>query len=519
MAINPELQSELHALIEQVVRDVSLQLNQQAPQVKLTDALIKELSAKFISNVSTHFFNSNIGTNNGQRFWNENIEATIHKLSASLIQGLANEIQRLGGIEPLASRFSTEFVKGIASELQNQTPLVKELTGEIAKEAGNQIVTTGRTMLREYPEEIGRFTSRLYKFTAKPLAKFGSLGVVVILGSSLAFLYAYHVAKHNIGKPSLAIEQRRTNTISQLYNWFIETSRTHAPGLLPPPPVSKKVEPIFNADIERQIQDFSNSLTTVTDSLESSDYPMYFQNMLLYGPGGTGKTMIAKKIADESGLDYIMMSGGDLAQYIARGTHVTELNNLMKSITRPTILFIDEFESLARDRTNLTGPYLELQNAFLSHTGEPSKKLIIIAATNRAQDLDKAILNRFDYQLAIDPPALEERIKIVREYAKKMFAEEEQTRLFSEEQIRSIAKNIEGFTGRTISKMFNAMNLKKAKTPDKRLTESIIDQTITDFVRQETKKTQATCPTDVAAQVLKTANFQVYKQETIPSVI
>ena len=242
-------------------------------------------------------------------------------------------------------------------------------------------------------------------------------------------------------------------------------------------------KPIFNPELESQIRD----ITEATYNLQKNGG--YFQNVLLYGPGGTGKTMVAKMIARGSNMNYIMMSGGDLAQYIKRGEHVSELNKLFESINQsftPTILFIDEFESLARDRSKLDKAELfELLNAFLSHTGEASKKFMLIAATNRPEDIDDAVLSRMDHKLEIGLPKKEERIKILDQYIARFFNKSERALFFSHETIERMAEETDGLTGRAIFKMLNALQGKKMASSKNCLTPEMIDKTVAHFVSQE----------------------------------
>ncbi len=242
-------------------------------------------------------------------------------------------------------------------------------------------------------------------------------------------------------------------------------------------------QPVFSAELQKRIDD----LTKATYNIKQNGG--YMQNLLLEGPGGIGKTMISKYIARNSSLNYVMMSGGDLAQFIKRGEHVTEVNRLFadaKSSYYPTIVFIDECESLCgdrskNDRTELT----ELINAFLNHTGEPSKQVMIILATNRKDDLDPAVLDRMDHKLHIDLPEEPERKKIIELHLPTFMTPAERSELFTDRVISSIAQQTEGFSGRAIFKMLNTMSSKRAATKDNRLTEQMVMDTVTDLVKQE----------------------------------
>lgn len=245
----------------------------------------------------------------------------------------------------------------------------------------------------------------------------------------------------------------------------------------------QNAKPIFNDSIKETIEDIIDSIKNLKKN------GGYFQNVLLYGPGGTGKTMFSKYIARNSGMNYIMMSGGDLAQYIKRGEHVTELNKLFedaKNSSGPTIVFIDEAESLCRDRSQINRDELfELLNAFLNQTGEPSNKIMLILATNRPEDIDEAVLSRMDNKIEIGPPEFNERKNILKMYLTHFFSRREITNFFPEETLDQISHRTEGLTGRTLFKMLNALSTKKKCSKENRLSHEMIKQVVLRFVDQE----------------------------------
>jgi hypothetical protein len=247
--------------------------------------------------------------------------------------------------------------------------------------------------------------------------------------------------------------------------------------------MKKDAQPVFNDELQKRIDD----LTTSTYNINRNGG--YMQNLLLYGPGGTGKTMVSKYIAKNSKMNYVMMSGGDLAQYIKRGEHVTELNKLFadaRNSHSPTIVFIDECESLCGDRGKMDrSELIELVNSFLNQTGEPSKKIMVILTTNRKDDLDPAVLSRMDHKLYIGLPEQAERKKIIELYLPTFMTSLERKELLTVEVITSIAKQTEGFTGRTIFKMLNAISGMRAATNSNKLTEKMITDTVSAFVKQE----------------------------------
>jgi DNA polymerase III delta prime subunit len=255
-------------------------------------------------------------------------------------------------------------------------------------------------------------------------------------------------------------------------------------------------KPIFSDELDAAI----NEIAKATYNIQKHDG--FLQNVILYGPGGTGKTMVGKKIARNSGMNYIYMSGGDLAQHIKRNEHVTEINKLFeraKSSRTPTILFVDEAESLCRRRDKVDNPErLELETAFLSHTGEASKNVSVILATNRLEDIDPAVLSRMDHKLYIGPPAALERKKILEEYIPKFFSKAERGQFFTNETVQKIANATDGLTGRAIFKMLNALSSRKQGSIDNRLTKQMINSVVTHFVNQEKQSEQMRNQKDLA---------------------
>ncbi len=245
---------------------------------------------------------------------------------------------------------------------------------------------------------------------------------------------------------------------------------------------SSKPGPVFNAKLTAQIKDITDS----TYNLKKNKG--YFQNLLLYGVGGTGKTMIAKKIAEDSGLNYVMMSGGDLPQYISRGEHVTELNKLFKSIKKPstqTILFIDEIEALCPERNEQTEPArFDLTSAFLNLTGDASNQFMLIGATNKKELLDEAFLTRMDWRLEIKPPAAEERKKILKQNIRQSFTSSEQEQWFNDAILDEMVLKTDGLTGRDLFKMINALYSKMMCSANRTLSPDAIQTMINNFIEQ-----------------------------------
>ena len=180
------------------------------------------------------------------------------------------------------------------------------------------------------------------------------------------------------------------------------------------------------------------------------------KGILLYGKPGTGKTLIAKAIAGEAGVPFISMSGSEFIEMFAGlgASRVRKLFEKAKKIS-PCIVFIDEIDAIGSRRTGGSGGETEnnqtLNQLLVEMDGfESDETIIVLAATNRPEMLDKALLRpgRFDRQITIATPDLNGREEILKVHSKdKKFA--------SDVDLKDIAGDTAGFTGAELANILN----------------------------------------------------------------
>lgn len=173
------------------------------------------------------------------------------------------------------------------------------------------------------------------------------------------------------------------------------------------------------------------------------------KGVLLYGPPGTGKTMIAKALAAETNSTFIELVGSELVQkFIGEGAKlVKDLFELARKKS-PSIIFIDELDAIASRRIETgTSGEREVQRTFMQLLGEidgfdPLSDVKIIAATNRVDILDEAILRpgRLERHIEVDKPTEEGRLEILKIHASKM-------KVDKNIELAEVAKKTDGFTG------------------------------------------------------------------------
>ena len=199
------------------------------------------------------------------------------------------------------------------------------------------------------------------------------------------------------------------------------------------------------------------------------------KGVLLVGPPGTGKTLLARAVAGEAGVNFFHTSGSDFVEMFV-GMGAARVRDLFETGRKnaPCILFIDELDAVGRSRgSGLGGGHDEreqtLNQILVEMDGFSSDPgVIVIAATNRPDVLDPALLRpgRFDRQVVVDLPDVQERLDILRIHSKKVKSE-------SDIDLERIAKATPGSSGADLANLVNEAALFAAR--DKRETVSMAD--------------------------------------------
>lgn len=187
---------------------------------------------------------------------------------------------------------------------------------------------------------------------------------------------------------------------------------------------------------------------------------------LLVGPPGTGKTLLAKAVAGEANVPFLSMSGSDFVEMFV-GVGAARVRDLFKQAKEkaPCIVFIDEIDAVGRargknpnmgsndERENTLNQMLTEMDGFQSNNG-----VICLAATNRADMLDKALLRpgRFDRQIYVDLPELSDRVEIFNVHLRNI-------KVNSHLDVEQLARQTQGFSGADIANVCNEAALIAAR--------------------------------------------------------
>ena len=185
---------------------------------------------------------------------------------------------------------------------------------------------------------------------------------------------------------------------------------------------------------------------------------------LLVGSPGTGKTLLAKAVAGEADVPFFSISGSDFVEMFV-GMGASRVRDLFQQAAKvaPCIIFIDEIDAVGRSRDNRYGSNSEQEqtlNQLLSEIDgfESSKGIVCLAATNRPEILDKALLRpgRFDRRIIVDRPNLQGRLDTLKVHTRKI-------RLSEDVDLRKIAQATAGAVGADLANLVNEAALRAVR--------------------------------------------------------
>jgi cell division protease FtsH len=181
------------------------------------------------------------------------------------------------------------------------------------------------------------------------------------------------------------------------------------------------------------------------------------RGVLLFGPPGTGKTLLARAVAGEAGVPFFSISGSDFVEMFV-GVGASRVRDLFQTARKqaPAIIFIDEIDSIGRKRgAGLGGGHDEREqtlNQMLAEMDgfETTEGIVMMAATNRPDILDPALLRpgRFDRQIVVPLPDLEERLPILQVHCKDK-------RVAPDVDLRTVARGTPGMSGADLANLVN----------------------------------------------------------------
>jgi cell division protease FtsH len=216
------------------------------------------------------------------------------------------------------------------------------------------------------------------------------------------------------------------------------------------------------------------------------------KGVLLYGPPGTGKTLLARAVAGEAGVPFYSISGSDFVEMFV-GVGASRVRDLFDQAKQnaPAIIFVDEIDAVGRHRgAGLGGGHDEreqtLNQLLVEMDGfDPKTNVILIAATNRPDILDPALLRpgRFDRQIGVDAPDLKGRQKILEVHSKGK-------PLAKGVDLEVLARKTPGFTGADLANVLNEAALLTARSNAQLIDNRALDEAVDRVIAGPQRRTR-----------------------------
>eukprot|EP01039_Chlorochromonas_danica_P006414 gene6414-7071_t len=307
-----------------------------------------------------------------------------------------------------------------------------------------------------------------------------------------------------LGKPSLVRDTSRTSVLHTVKHPVVAAKRFFS---------SKNAEnALKDIVLDNALETRLKRVAVSTSNTKRNKAP--FRHLLLHGPPGTGKTMFAKGLARDSGLDYAIMTGGDIAPLGKDG--VTEIHKIFdwaSTSRKGVLIFVDEADAFLRKRSTerISEDMRNALNAFLYRTGEASDKFMIVYASNQPEQFDWAINDRIDEMVEFGLPSYNERVRMIGQYIEKYLKNpikgSVQISLFDYdiELVESIAHATEGFSGREISKLAIAWQAAAYGTADATIDKKLFMQVLEDSLESKRQKISWLSPAD-AEKIIKNSS-------------
>lgn len=293
-------------------------------------------------------------------------------------------------------------------------------------------------------------------------------------------------AQSRLGRPALIRDTSRISLLDSLCHPIRTFSRLR----------SRATDSLQGVFLEPRLEERLREIALTTRNTRQNRGLL--RNVMMYGPPGTGKTLFAKKLAFHSGMDYAIMTGGDVAPL--RQDAVSSIHKVFdwaQTSRRGLLLFLDEADAFLRKRAteSISEDIRAALNAFLFRTGEQSDKFMLVVVSNEPEQFDWALNDRMDEIVQFQLPGMEERNRMIFHYFDKYILSSLRGKRpikvddfkFSD-VCKSIAQQTEGFSGREISKLMVSCQAAAFASDNCTLTREMIERKLRDALESHRKK-------------------------------
>ncbi len=271
---------------------------------------------------------------------------------------------------------------------------------------------------------------------------------------------------------------------------------------------------VFAPELEQRLDNLVIATKNINAKIKAGYTNIKYRNILLYGPPGTGKTMFALRLAKQSYMEFVVVTGSSFFQEGAGIKAIDELFSWAKR-KKGLCIFIDEADSLLVNRTDMKADSenYRLVNHFLNYLGERSDKFMIILATNHMSVFDEAMQRRIDDAIEMPLPKQAERFRTLQLYRDTILRDVKQNGqafvdsvdlYLTDAKLHEITSQTDSFSYGDLQGIINTLKSEADITDDGLVTSRLIDKVVT-FAREKKEAFAATKKTNQVEQTAPAA--------------
>lgn len=407
--------------------------------------------------------------------------------------------------ERLARSLQPLFTDGFERGVHAMTRGLKEASSEFAHIFNDQLkevmvvlehslqegiggaVEVGINHMTDALQEGGELQTQLNGFLKQTLLRnifiTGAISVGTVAGSTFSrygIRTGWRLIERNLMRPKLIIASSKKTVLERIRQrlFWRRTGPAPSPEMI----CSKKLENRLRTVVEATKNIYAKTNAGATN--------VKYRNLMLWGPPGTGKTMFAKQLAHESGLEWAYMSGSSFAKF-KDGEGIEEVDELFAWAQRSKglLLFIDEAEAFLaqREQMDINSKAYQLLTNFLNHTGERSNKFMLVFATNHKHMIDSAMHRRIDDLIEMPLPEAPERFRVLALYRNKILFDfvqngaifvDDARICMDDAKLHEIAERTEGLSNGDLEGIINIIKTDADSTASGLITPELVDQAV-----------------------------------------
>ena len=371
---------------------------------------------------------------NSQQGYGDRMTSWVGSILGSVFGAALREVD-------ISELLSEDLLRRRLEEFKSQ---LNATARSVMRNGGREFNEQLEVALEKFSKNFNKLFNEILTKSAKKIITYGTIGTM----SSICVWYGAKTLTAHINytlkKPKVIIRSSQVSLLQKLKRFIVGKPKKPLMTMIFPPKLSDRLNRLIEATKH------------IKKHIRKGKKGVKYCNVLLYGPPGTGKTMFARKLACESGLEFVEVTGSSFFQEGAGIAAIDELFGWAKKSKNGLCIFIDEADSLLpnREMLNPASQSYRIVNHFLNYLGERSSNFMVVMATNHHTGFDGAMHRRIDDAIEMPLPAKSERYKVLQHYRQTILHDKENGQAFVEsvkqhlpdKKLQEIAQETKGFS-------------------------------------------------------------------------